>query len=165
VQPEPGPLEEYLSAWPSRRVSWDVSRQLFLITDVDALGWREFVVDWVQWPDPVSDENEIELEKLLGHLPQHTDKGERYFGSFRPLSYQYAWKRMRERQEFFELGSARYSDRIAEKNRQIGKRRIRATAGDNAARLKEIRRWIPTLSGEEKIPLVQGFNFTSAGVQ
>jgi hypothetical protein len=160
VSPEPGPVQDYLSVWPSRRVSWDVKRQLFVITDVDALGWREFVVDWAAWPDPASDEDELEIEKLLGHLPQHTDRGQRYFGNFAHLSYAYAWKRMRERQDFLELGSARYSDKIAEKNRQVGKRRIRATAGDNAARLKEIRRWIPALAGEDRIPLVPGFNFT-----
>jgi hypothetical protein len=160
VSPEPGPAAEYLSVWPSRRISWDLARQLFVITDVDALGWREFVVDWAEWPDPVSDEDELEIEKLLGHLPQHTDKGQKHFGSFAPISYSYVRRRLRERQEFLTLGSAKYSDSIAEKNRQVGKRRIHAVAGDNAARLKEIRRWIPTLAGEERIPLVPGFSFT-----
>jgi hypothetical protein len=161
VSPDAGPLALYLSAFPTRRVDWDRKRQLFVITDRRAPGWREFVLEWVKWPDPVSETDDVELQKVLGHLPQLIDEGDRYFGSFAPLSYAYVHKRMRERQEFHKLGSNKYAESIAAKNRAIGKRRIRATALNNAARLNEIRRWFPVLSGTgEKIPLVPGFSFT-----
>lgn len=160
VVPDAGPLALYLSAFPTRRVEWDVKRQLLVVYDRAAPGWREFVLEWVKWPDPVSDDDDEELKKILGHLPQFIDQGERYFGSFAPLSYAYVRKRMQQRAEFHALGSAKYSDKIAEKNRAIGKRRIRSVALDNAARLNEIRRWFPALAGGKKTPLVPGLSFT-----
>lgn len=160
VLPDAGPLALYLSAFPTRSVGWDRRRQLFVITDRAAPGWREFVLEWVKWPDPVSDQDDEELAKILGHLPQLVDEGERYFGSFAPLSYAHVRKRIGERQEFYKLGSAKYSDKIAAKNRAIGKKRIHAVAGDNAARLNEIRRWFPALAGGKKTPLVPGHSFT-----
>lgn len=161
VRPDPGPTEAYERAFPTRYIVWDPWRQLFAIYDRAAPGWREFVAEFVPAPMPDDDDEAEEVERSIGHLPRHVDQGQLYVGVFAQVTYPFVAKRMKERLEFLELGSRRYAEKIADKNRAIGKRRIRATASDNAARLNEIRRYLPVLAGSgEKIPLVAGFNFT-----
>lgn len=155
VLPDPGAAEAYLRIFPARSIGWDHARQLFVITDRTAPGWREFVMELMPAPMPEDEQEEAALEQSIAHLPRIIDQGQLMVGCFTPLTYAFVEKRARERMEFLALGSRKYAAQIAERNRAIGKRRIRATAQDNAARLREIRRWFGPLSGTgEKIPMV-----------
>lgn len=155
IRPDPGPAAEYLRIFPTRSIGWDHWRQLFVITDRTAPGWREFVLEMTPAPMPEDEEERIQLEKAIEHLPRIVDQGQLMVGLYAPLTYEYVAKRARERQEFLRLGPAKYAKVIADRNRAIGKRRIKQTAADNGARLREIRRWFGPLSGTgEKIPQV-----------
>lgn len=155
VRPDPGPAAAYRRVFPTRTIGWDHWRQLLVIHDRTAPGWREFVMEMLPAPMPEDEAEARELEKSIGHLPRIVDQGQLMVGCYAPLTYAYVERRARERQEFHRLGSAKYAKAIAEQNRAIGKRRLRAVAADNAARLNEIRRWFGPLSGTgDKIPLV-----------
>jgi hypothetical protein len=155
IRPDPGPAAEYRRIFPTRSIGWDHWRQLFVITDRAAPGWREFVLEMTPAPMPEDPAEQEALERAIEHLPRITDQGQLMVGIFAPLTYAYVERRARERQEFLRLGAKKYAATIADRNRAIGKKRLKQTAADNGARLREIRRWFGPLSGSgEKIPLV-----------
>lgn len=76
---------------------------------------------------------------------------------FRHFDYAFVNQRIREAFEFRHEGSAKYTDRILDRNRSRTRRRHRAIAANTAAGLGEIRRYLPLLAGEgPKIPLLPG---------
>lgn len=159
VEPDAGPLADYLSAFPTRAVRWHRARQMFEITDSEAPGWRDLVCELDAPPDPVSGTPRSPEE--VAALIESGDYDVRQV--FRHFDYTFVHRRIRERLEYRADGSsARYTDRVSARNRARTRRRHRAVASNMAAGLNEIRRYFPVLAGEgDKIPLVPvGVDFT-----
>jgi hypothetical protein len=157
VSPEIGPVDLYRSRWPERFVVWNRSRQLFEIRSFTDAGWREFVFEYDAPPDP--DGMAIETDQLAQMVVAGDPTVRRVFRDF---DYAFVRRRLIEAMEFDEMNrsSARLTDSIMEANRKLDKKRIKDVAARQAARMGEIRRYLPRLIGEEKIPLVPGANFT-----
>lgn len=145
VAPDPGPLELYRSVFPGRYVIWNAARQCFEIRERSGSEDRrvEFVADMVEEPPD----------------PDALDARARKVRVFRPFDYEFVRQRMRERYEYEVEGADRYTDKILERNRKLTNGRLRTVANDNAARIGEVRRYLPTLDGDSKIPMVAGCDF------
>jgi hypothetical protein len=158
VRPDDGPLDLYLSAFPTRHVGWNRRRQMFEITDAAAPGWREIVCELAAPPDPVSGTPRSPEE--VAALVESGSMDLRQV--FRHFDYEFVNQRIREWFEFREDGPAKYTDRISARNRARTRRRHRAVAANTAAGLNEIRRYLPLLAGEgDKIPVVPvGISFS-----
>lgn len=156
VRPEQGPIDLYLSRWPSRVVTWNRQRQLFQITDRDVPGFRELVYQYDAPPDPAAGEPRGP-EELAAMIEAGDTTVTRVWRDF---DYEFVRRRMREASEYLSMGDERYLARVMEKNRRRQKRDNHARAGNMAARMNEIKRYLPTLAGEEKQHLFTGTSFT-----
>lgn len=145
-------LELYRSRWPTRDVGWDAKRQLFVITDSNDPGWREFVYEYDAPPDPETGVPRSP-EEIAAMIESGAHGATRCFV---PFDYRFAHRRMREAMEFTELGVRRYAEKIADKNDRIRKSWVRARAGHMAAGWNEIKRYLPVFAGEEKQHLFTG---------
>jgi len=156
VEPEIGPVELYRSRWPTRVVGWNVSRQLYMITDLKDLGWREFVCELDAPPDPESGEPRSPEE--LAAMVESGDYS--VVKVFRDFDYAFVNQRMREAMEFNELGTRRYADKIAGKNRQLVRGHTHDYARRNAARMNEHKRhFFPAEDGSRAVQ-IPGTHFT-----
>ena len=158
VLPERGPLELYRSRWPERFVTWNRARQLFEIGSYDDAGWREFVFLYDAPPDPTS--GIPRSPEALAAMIEAGDASVRKV--FRDFDYEFVRRRLREAMEYDAINrdSAKLADQVLDANRSIIKRDTKDRASRQAARMGEIRRYLPTLIGEDKIPMVTGANFT-----
>jgi hypothetical protein len=157
VLPERGPVDLYRSRWPERFVTWNYSRQLFEIGSYEDLGFREFVFLYDAPPDP--DGNPRGPEELCAMIESGDMTITRVFRDF---DYAFVKRRLMEAMEFDAMNrdSAKLADQVIGANRSIVTRNNKDVASRQAARMGEIRRYLPRLAGEKKIPLVAGANFT-----
>ena len=81
---------------------------------------------------------------------------------FRDFDYEFVKRRLLEAMEYDAMNrdSAKLADSVLNANRAIVSRNNKDVASRQAARMGEIRRYLPRLAGEKKIPLVAGANFT-----
>ncbi len=158
VTPERGPLELYQSRWPERYVVWNRPRQLFEIRSHTDAGWREFVFLYDAPADPTS--GVPHSPEALAQMIEAGDLSIRKV--FRDFDYEFVHRRMREAMEYDEINrsSRILTQQVLAANRAIQTRDNKDLAARQAARLGEIRRYLPTLVGDEKIPLVPGASFT-----
>lgn len=157
VEPEPGVLALYRSVWPTRDVTWDSKRQLFVITDRADAGWREFVYEYDAPPDPETGAP-VSPEELAAMIESGRHGA---WKCFVPFDYRFVRRRMREAMEYLSLGSVRYAAKVADKNTRLGKSWIRDRVNHSVSRLNEIKRYLPVFAGEEKQHLFTGANLTS----
>jgi hypothetical protein len=158
VVPDAGPLSLYQSVFPERYVAWDASRQLFEIRQKNPFtGFDErveLIFDWVVPPDA---EGNFPTEEEMAAMIQN--RSPRLRRQFKPFDYAFVRKRLAERYEFLRLGSERYTDAIANRNRARQRQRMGAIAREMAAGIKDIKRWLPALASgyaDERVPLVAG---------
>lgn len=155
VVPDAGALELYRSKFPTRFVEWDVKRQLFVIKDTRDAGWREFVFEYDAPPDPETGEP-VSPEELAAMI-----ESGRYgaYKCFIPFDYRFVRRRMREASELESMGEKRYAEKVHAKNVARDKSWSRGIASRNAARMNEIKRYLPVFAGGEKQHLFTGANF------
>jgi hypothetical protein len=155
LEPEPGPLARYLSAWPTRRVRWHRQRQVWEITDRADPAWRELVSELDAPPDPATGEARS-MEELAAMVQAGSHAVVRVFRHF---DYPFVLQRLHEREQFERHGSEGYGDAVMEANRKHAQRPFRANAHKRAAVLADTRRWWPVLAGDNpgaRTPLVPG---------
>lgn len=148
VHPEPGPLAEYLAAFPDRYVTWSRPHQLFAVHErgvegPDAL--IELVCHWDARPElELTDE---EIAQMAGRSPDVIRR-------FMPFDYPFVHRRLRERAEYRatkakhateRAGNAAFSRRINDRNAALAASRRKAVASNKAQALGEIRNWLPVL--------------------
>lgn len=160
LEPEPGPLELYRSAFPWRRVVWNAREQLWEIRQRDPVTDEEyryeFVFAWDAPPDSVTGElpSDDEVARMI------EERSPRLVRVYRHFDHEFVWERLRQAHEFQRLGPKRYVNRVAELNARARGSRLRYTASENAAALAEIRRFLPALEGTQPAPVVRGWEAT-----
>lgn len=155
VRPDPLALALYRRRWPTRDVAWDAKRQLFVITDRTDPGFREFVFEY----DAPTDSGEpITEEELYLMVTSHAPG---IYRVFVPFDYAFVRRRMKEADEYLELGSARYAEKVEEGNERIQRSWVRDRVNYGVPRLNEIKRYLPLLAGGEKQHLFTGADLTS----
>jgi hypothetical protein len=152
VEPERGPVDLYRSRWPERFVTWNYSRQLFEIGSYEDLGFREFVFLYDAPPDP--DSGEARGPEELCAMIEAGDMS--ITRVFRHFDYEFVKRRLTEAMEYDAMNrdSSKLADSVLNANRAIVTRNNKDVASRQAAKMGEIRRYLPRLAGEKKIPLV-----------
>lgn len=161
LQPEPGPLHEYQAIFPDRYVVWNRKRQLWEIRQLNrATGLDEryeFLFFFEAPPDPITGKPRTEDELAL----MIEERSPELLQVYRPFDHHFVRERLRQRAEYLE-NPATYSTRVAARNRARMVSRIREKKNNAAAQLNEVKRLLPTLAGEDRVPLVGvGIDLTS----
>lgn len=161
VQPEAGPLAEYQTVFPDRYVVWNRKRQLWEVRQLNRETGLDERYEFIFWfdtpPNPLTGEKRSEDEiadMIEGRSPE-------LLRVFRNFDHDFVRERLRQRAEY-NANRATYSSKMAERNRRAVASRIRDKKRNAAAQLNEVKRYLPTLAGEEKVPLVGvGIDFKS----
>lgn len=127
VEPEPGPLAEYLRVFPGRYVRWNVARQLFEVRETD--------------PDTGHDVRVA----LVSVWKAHPETGE-LTRCFRPFDWPYVEERKADWYLTRHEGVDAISKKTAQHNAAVAKAKVRDAARESAAGWNEIRRWLPVLA-------------------
>lgn len=167
VTPDPGPLAEYLAAFPDRYVAWDYHYQLFAVyvraSDGGPDELHERLFYWDAAPDPVTGE-ELTDEQLAAMAGKDPSVVRRY----RPFDYPFVRQRLREGGEYARAGAARYSRIINDRNASRARSKLKDLVRNQAAALGEIRTWLPVLADAQatgrwnpgvRTPVVPGASF------
>lgn len=148
VEPDPVALAMYLSVFPDRRVRWNRDRQLFEIRQQDDAGESriEFVFYYDAPPNPITGEafSEEQLAQLIEKRSPILHK------VFRHFDQEFVNQRLRERLEWLELGTKKYNDRVADRNRQRWKNRLRGVISEAAARIGDNRHYLKYVGPDGK---------------
>lgn len=127
VRPEPGPLAEYLRAFPGRYVRWNTPRQLFEVRETDPDTGHDvrvaLVFRWLADPE-------------TGQLTR----------CFRPFDYEYVEERKADWYLTRHEGAGAISAKVHKQNQARQRALLRDAAREYAAGLNEIRRWLPVLA-------------------
>lgn len=142
---ETGPLAEYLSVFPYRSVRWDARRQLWAVWETDPNTGEEWRVELVFYYDaPPHIDGSPRTPEQVADLVARSHPS--VFKAYRPFDYPFVRQRLRERYEFQRLGPTRYQQQHEDRNRRLERRVVRQAASEAAARLAEIRRYLPVIA-------------------
>jgi hypothetical protein len=126
VEPEPGPLAEYLRVFPGRYVLWNVRRQLFEVRETDPDTGKDVRVALVC---------HRETDPTTGHEAQ----------LFRPFDWQYVEERKAEWYLLRHEGADALHRKVEAQNARAWRTKRRDAAREMAAGLNDIKGWLPVL--------------------
>jgi len=152
--PDPAVLAAYQQVWPHRYVIWDPVMQMPEVRQVNPLtGEDESYEHLFLWDRaPVSNEKpstSIEVADAVSDFlaGRETKEGSGLVECYRPFDMEFVTERIRQRYEWLHLrGQQRQSAVVADRNRAIGREKLKGPGSELAYFYKHEHRWLPAIA-------------------